>query len=499
MPAQKNSIRRSCDRCYRAKERCVFKPLASSCTLCERFSHTCAILRKQPRAGRRPQTQPPNSNGSFHVWEVTGASESSHIVSNPTNNTPGIPIQTVSNNQFDRLLVAEHSPQSDRIVLFKSISTLSTVEQIYELGIPVKELVRLQLTDLDLFYEINAIFMFGPGFARRYQAALRYSYECAPRCLEDMYTAVNSALIWVRRRDTTWEQIDVTRGTLCLQRLRTASVDKLQEAVAIMTLGHALAVYDVLTTCEGSILILRHTLALIKPWYETLSRDPKLDPITISPVWWDIVHCLLYQEVPIIQFTIRDPNVIDHLAGFCVTLIPIVYDLCIVNNKIQQGVLGDHTTILREIEERLSSWQPSSELESVNGFSSEEISAMRAQAFMNRTAALMIMHRIRNPIGAKDDIAKLYADSIVTELCQYLALVAPGKMLPHTSFPLFMAMIETTDFPREFRDNITLKKVIPVCSKLLAVVDFVWTKRLAGFTGSMFDLIKSGPDFVIIP
>lgn len=465
---------------------------------CEHSGDVCTFLRSKPRAGRRPQSAPSDCNGSFHVWDITGVPASRQVVAD-TVKSPGKTTKTVAPDKSDRSLTKDDTSQSSRIILFKPISTLSTADQIYEQGIPVRELVHLQLVHVDLFYAINAIFMFGPGFAKRYQAALRYSYDCAPRFLQDMYTAINSALIWVRRHDAEWDQVDLLSGTLCLQRLRTASIDRIQEAVAIITMGHALAVFDVLTTCEGSILILRHTLSLIKPWYPVLSRNPQLDPVTISPVWWDLVHCLLNREVPVIQYSVRDPTVIDHVVGFCATLMPIVYDLCIVSNNILHSGLEHNINALKEIEAKVSSWHPNFELESVDEYSSEEIAAMRAQALMNRTVALMIIHRITNPIGTQDHVAKSYADSIVAELSHYMAVAGPGKTLPHTAFPLFMAMLETTELPKEFWDNITLKKVIPVSRKLSAVVEFVWKKRLAGFTGSMFDLIDNGPDFVIVP
>src|SRR5690349_13906794 len=62
--------RRSCDRCYRFKEKCSFETDAQRCSRCEQTKSTCTTLRSRPRQGRRPRCKQLGLTGSVQVWEI---------------------------------------------------------------------------------------------------------------------------------------------------------------------------------------------------------------------------------------------------------------------------------------------------------------------------------------------------------------------------------------------------------------------------------------------
>ncbi|KIW68539.1 hypothetical protein PV04_04478 [Phialophora macrospora] len=364
----------------------------------------------------------------------------------------------------------------------------------------MEDLFDLQSSSLEFFYATNDTFMLGPGFANGFLTTLRQCYEFSPHFLRDTYQAMFTALIWARHQATSFDQVDISKGALALRRLRTFDVCNLQDAVAVISLGPTLAAFDVLTRCVGSITILRHSLSMVQTWYPTLSSSPGLDPIIISPIFWDTVHCLIRREVPILRHLVRDPYAVDRVAGMCTTLLPTLYDLCFASNRWRHSGEAQYAEIIRHAERNIISWHPFSSTELRKSFSQQELLAMTVQAAMYRSAAVLVIHRLFNPVGTADDIAKTYADDILATLQEYLLPVGQGEKLQHIVLPIFLAALEIPNLAKETWACLSPLKAPSFClKKLSAVVGFVWEQRLSGFSGSMFDLLETGPDFVVIP
>jgi len=158
------------------------------------------------------------------------------------------------------------------------------------------------------------------------------------------------------------------------------------------------------------------------------------------------------------------------------------------------------TSALRELEQRLLSWTPEPPSDFTSTFSNQEILGMKAQALMYQMAGLLTAHRFLNPIGTLDDVANSYANSIMHIFSRYSALVGPGTRLHNIAFPILMAALEISSVPKEIWKGMTLLTLAPTCvAKMLTFVEYVWAERRCGSTRLIFDLIDSGPDFVVVP
>jgi len=369
-----------------------------------------------------------------------------------------------------------------------------------ELRVSIEQLFDLQSASLEFFYATNDIFMLGPGFADDFLTTLRQSYEFSPSFLRDSYQAMFTALIWARHLATSFDQVDISRGALSLRRLRTFSVCNLRDAVAVFSLGPTLAAFDVLTRCQGSVTILRHSLSMVQSWYPTLSSSPGLDPIIIAPIFWDTSHCLIRREVPVIRYLVRDPHTVDRVAGMCTTLMPLLQDLCVASSRWRQAKKSQDAATIRNSRRTSPPGFPVIGPEFAKSFSKQETLAMTSQASMYRTAALLIIHRLFNPIGTADDTAKDYASDILAKLKDYLSLSGPQEKLQHTALPMFLAALEIPNLAEQTWICLSLLKAPSIClKKLSAVVDFVWEQRSEGYSGFILDLLETGPDFVVIP
>jgi hypothetical protein len=490
--------RRACDRCYKKKERCAYEPHAGKCIQCVQSNFPCTNLRSRNRPGRRPKATAFGEHGSLHVWDSGSGSAIERLNAHASRK-----LSSPSSSETDNEVESDHSVVKGDLVRFprhyqrdQSFSSL----WCRELGVSIEQLYDIQSSSLEFFYATNDVFMLGPGFADEFLTTLRECYEFSPGFLRDSYQALFTALIWARHQGTSFDQVDISRGALSLRRLRTFSVCNLRDAVAVISLGPTLAAFDLLTRCVGSATILRHSLSMVQAWYPTLSGNPGLDPIIIAPIFWDTAHCLIRREVPVIRYLIRDSHTVDRVAGMCTTLLPILYDLCVASCKRKHSGEAQDAEIIREVEKDIISWRPISSTELHKTFSKQEILAMTAQASMYRTAAMLIVHRLLNMIGTADDSAKAYAGDIVLNLQEYLISLGQEEKLQHTVLPMFLAALEIPNLASQIWGCLSLLKAPSIClKKLLAVVEYVWEQRSRGFSGFMFDLLETGPDFTIVP
>lgn len=362
----------------------------------------------------------------------------------------------------------------------------------------VEKLLAACLSNVHEFEIAMGLFMFGPSFAHDFHAAIGHLYSTSTLLLQDIYIAILSALQKTRYNNGSICGDDLTKGASSIRKLRTAVITTYQDAAAVTMLGQGIAAFDMLASGTKSNMLLRYSLTLIRPWYSALLRNPSLDPITITPIFWDTVDCLIRREVPIIKFSTRDPQLVDRVAGLCSTLLPILQELCVASyNTKTQRYPNDILDPFTGIEQKLLSWSITPPLDITKTYSTSEIRGMRTQALMYRASGLLLIHRLRNPLGIKDNVARSYADNIVLELLGYLALAKPDERLPNAALPLLLAMLEIPGLPKGLWSKINTPWIC--ITKLCAFVEFIWTARRNGFAGLWFDLVDQGLDFVILP
>lgn len=203
------------------------------------------------------------------------------------------------------------------------------------------------------------------------------------------------------------------------------------------------------------------------------------------------------------MFLCRDPQTIDHSAGLCTTLLPIIYDLCLAGNALKnQSETGSevNTNKVKRAEQMLLAWSPEASCDLNSQFTHHETVAIITQANMYETAGLLVAYRLLNPLGVLDDVAIQYPKTIMTEFSTFSALAGPDTKMPFVAFPITMAAFEVPDVPTFIWDRITMLAAAPVCAaKLSNIVEYVWTERRLGFLGNIVDLIDWGPEFTTVP
>jgi hypothetical protein len=228
-----------------------------------------------------------------------------------------------------------------------------------------------------------------------------------------------------------------------------------------------------------------------------------LDPVIIASIFWDTLNCLMKCEIPVLEHISRDAPIVDRMAGHCTTLLPVFYDLCVASKKFKDDLdAGSAADIddLAQIQQKVFWWRPEPPSDLTENFSDQEIQKMEAQASMYRSAALLFCHRTLHPIGTLDEVAREHANSIMSEFSRYSSMLKPGTRLQNVGFPILLVALEIRDLPKDIWNYITLSSAAPVfMSKISTLIDWVWAERSNGCTSFLLDLVKRGPDFVVIP
>lgn len=489
---------RACDLCYTVKGKCIVDGNAEACLRCRDLGVVCETNRRRLRLGRRPVLEPFGHDCTVQVWhsEYIG-SEVSKV---KEDDSPEVSETTAT---------SEVSPESVKLPL-KDLdnihppkSSLSCQPSLLT-DFPA-QLLEIYALDLDEFYTANENFVIGPTFTPEFHAALTSIYFCSPSLLKHAYLAILGAMHKSRNNLSTLDEVDLERGAAGLEQLRTITITGIEDARAVLILGQVMATFDIFTISTNSHLILRHALTIVKPWYPALSKEKSLASIAITPLLMDVVECLVRRDVPVIKFSVRDPYLVDRFAGLCTTLLPILYDLCVLSYDTRKQEYSrnqsEGSDVFADIEKQVQSWTPNTPSNFLGTYSTSEVLIMITQARAYRRAALLIIHRLRHPFGVSDDVAEAYAREILQDLAQCFSMLEGKTTMPNTAFPLLLAMIEVSrEHVQEIIPKFLSLEPPAACStKIIAFVHYIRSARESGFRGLWFDLVSQGPEICIVP
>lgn len=356
------------------------------------------------------------------------------------------------------------------------------------------------LNDREVFYLFHWPYMIGPSFTDRFQAAIRAVSSHADGMLLEAYDAALNLWDIKHQRIKSLGEVDVSAGTDCLRVLQNTTTVRREDAAAIVMAGQILLVYHIVTMCTSAYSILRSALLAVRPFYDDLLSQPHLDPITITPIFLDTVESLIHREPPIIRIPTCHRFIVDRYAGLCWTLLPLLQQLCDCSARAKASgpwspspASDDEPDMFADLEHQIRLWEPRPPPSVFSGYTTREVNAMLLQARVYRTAALLIIHRLRHPLGTRDDEALVHANVIIAELLGFVGWAPDGMRGLPIALPLLVALLETRTSGGE--------DVIPEmgsfamhprhASEFRRFISLVWAAREGGFRGLWFDLATS--------
>lgn len=477
---------KACDHCYQNKEKCSFAPRANACTRCWHLRIVCSTSRKKKRKGRRPVLKT-FVHGSLQIWEL-GRDDKVEA----SNAEPRAPTLDSSKNMVLRGFLEE---------IIRRRSTSQTSLNAIDI-----------LTHQDKFEIVHLPFVMGQSFMQDFRRAL-FSVLCqSGPIITDGYLAFLSLVVRYQATRVHWVPADLRSGATALRNLRNMEITRPQDALCALFLGQALFVFEILTgsSTTSAYSILQSALISAKPWYPLLCRVPAFDTVTFCPVLMDIVGCLVHRRVPIIGICAHDRVVVDRYAGLCSTLIPFLYSLC-----VQSHAAKSSTTMVRwdstdrehprdrytDIERSIELWAPIIPPDFFTAYDKAERQLMMTQTNAYRLAALLVIHRLRFPLGVQDTLGQYYAICIFREISSFFAHsnTRGGGAFPVT-FPLFISMLEVEGPGEDLLEHLRQFPIQSMC--LLKLYDFVQHVRRIKESGAgvlWFDLVENKLAYAVIP
>jgi hypothetical protein len=117
---------------------------------------------------------------------------------------------------------------------------------------------------------------------------------------------------------------------------------------------------------------------------------------------------------------------------------------------------------------------------------------MVTQANTYRLAALLVVHRLRYPLGVEDEAAHFLANSIFSELSYFVKNDAMKSTALPIVFPITLAMFEVEGPGEELLDKLAAFTVQNMSAvRLRGFVNQVRTARQSGYGGIWFELVDS--------
>lgn len=356
--------------------------------------------------------------------------------------------------------------------------------------------------DIEQFSVIHLPFMLGASFIPESQRTVYAILTLSGPTLTEGYLAF-LGLMTAYQRSLVMRQDkpDMLKAAKGLQRLRSVSISHDYDAACALFLGQTMYVFNVLTADDSSTAhsIVRSSLMSTKQWIPRLIHFPVMDTIIMSPLLIDTVECLVRREVPIIRLPHTDRIIIDRYAGLCASLLRHLYDLCECSHALKRDVLDVESDVhrglyerLAEVEQAIMHWEPPTSPQLFTDLREHEVLAMVTQAKVYRLAGLLVIHRLRYPLGVEDEAAQQLANGIFAEMFHFATTAAKMITAVPVVFPLTMAMIEIEGPGEELWDQLSSFTVQSTSAqRLQGFVRQVRAARNSGYGGLWFELVET--------
>lgn len=335
--------------------------------------------------------------------------------------------------------------------------------------------------------------------------------------------------------DTSRDYENCARAVQSLREMADATSIGAPGLVAMLALGLGIVTFDLFETGVYAHSICRNTLTLADRHLRLSGAYPgqeaaitgDLGANLVPLVIMDTYNCLVRRQVPVIRLQLGDAETVDKYIGVCWPLLPHLYDICCLSHRLSSlspatpgGQLGTDLRLdigreLNAVETAVFSWRASIPPGTLGSSSAREIEILEIQAEVYRRAILLIIHRLRHPLGSEDETAREWSGAILAGIERLFGVAAQahdGLAAPvresnfdyRLALPFFVAAVEVADLAGR---DVVLGKLGAVVSGELyhhvlrmmrrAIVS-TWNTRDEGGIFYLFDILSEGPDFVLL-
>lgn len=531
--------RTACDRCYAIKAKCTGpshdgSAHSTACERCARLGHQCGKARPALAAGRprKPENvlREPRAAMEF-CWALAFGP---------------IPLasETASSSGPNCLIFESTPPRrgDQRTGAKTNVKPQAGCETPLLLRPSDPLLSRLTPRDetlLSVMFDkagfIN-YFVLAPRYADDILGHLFASLSSSPESLLSIFLACAGLFSRkLRLGPCSDASIDYANGARAVRALRgTAEAGAAlsrADLMTMITLGLGAVTFELLGSGRCAHSISRYTIGLVDHSFRLANVAPgstqgtvipdDLRPSLVPLVALDLFNCVIRRQVPAFKLQLQGQNTVDRYIGLCRPLLPCLFDLCCIGHELSSyhaaamdtcKVRNDRMSVIEAdlcmLESTVLSWHSS-----LPG----DMGLLKAQADIYQHATLLVIHRLRYPLGRNDETALRLARKVLAGIERLLGMAttpALGGDCKHTerrgpqfdfrlTFPFFVAAVELRDPAERGVEMGKLGGI--VCVELYQDVLGMMTKALTHIWGvrernsriCWVDMISEAPFFVL--
>lgn len=292
-------------------------------------------------------------------------------------------------------------------------------------------------------------FILGPSFCESMRQYLIPRLFLSKTVLQDGFLA--GALSWTGTEEGCLEPdlVDASfrHASSALASLGSLKVTDFETMSDCLMLGVSLITFALKHRVKDVHTICCQTLVLMKPFYD-VHLSGASDPLGLLTCMtlWDISGSVLQSKIPTLRFCVPQTSTdqhVDRYLGICVSLIPLLQDICEISAALLCVDADDAQGIFQtwhELEDKVQQWRPATSQDLHRLFNAIEVSHMLCQAQVWQQAALLILHRLRHPYGTNDEPARVLSKAILTNLD--MIHLCTRKAVKHVELAFLVACLE---------------------------------------------------------
>lgn len=441
---------RSCDRCYKIKAKCEYDIGSFACIRCFRLDHKCETKRAILQPGR------PKSNGSTKRSPSVEVRQSSPAAI--TYQISLSPYKSFADNEISLVEYALHPDQIASIIYGKS-SQADTRIQLFT-----------QLTFAgDLFRDAFLVFA---------------------KAIRDNSSIYPSSSIG---------EPDAARASRALIKLTDLETSSVEDAENALGLALLLITFNDLKIGSPTLPISRAALLRASSWQQQLLKQSNGSKL-VCLMFIEIFECIVLGLIPVFRYQVpTDIILVDTYYGIAHYLLPSLYDICVIYNRIKSGTITSIETLteLDHIYITVSSWDATSvieilELEDGNDIRQHLI--LQAEAFQAAVHILLLQ-------AYRSTITNLQAKKRAGELShRILEARRSSRARPkYLLFPFFVACLEL--YRGEDGQELSIQEAMNdisnfmaprAVSSMISLLQYIWRRWQRQPDSTWFQVVEAG-------
>lgn len=299
--------------------------------------------------------------------------------------------------------------------------------------------------------------------------------------------------------DNLGNESDTARASRALVRLTDLESSSVEDAENALGLALLLITFNDLKIGSPTLPISRAALLRASRWQQQLLKQPYGSKL-ICLMFIEVFECIVLGSVPVCRYEVpTDRILVDTYYGICHYLLPSLYDVCVLFEKIKSGCTPIHeiSDMICEIHINVSSWDANLIVEKCEIKADSDIRdhlLLQSEAF-KLTVRILLLQACRSTVN------NFQARQLAEKLSH---IILEARLLGHARpkyllFPYFIACLEL--YKGQAGEEVLIQKTMndisnymasKAVSSMISLLQYIWYRWHRHPDLTWFQIIEEG-------